>query len=239
MKNKLLVSVLMLCAISAFGQNKKYKFGITAGGYVQHYNGNLGNSFFKFKSVWFCGVGGTFGVYLNKSFDLTAGVSVGDFGYCQTETDKRRIVSLSQRCPGCKDKLGMGELRSRMVSGNVAIQYKFANGTFLKEDSKFSPYVYVGVGISHLSDNMNRDCVNPGFHFTVNGGTGMKYNISERFSVGYNIGIGAFVSKKVYNTNAAARDLIEEDGKDAIDIKMERRMDMYMQNSLFLGINFN
>jgi hypothetical protein len=128
MKNYLFASVLFLSTLSVFGQNSDYKFGVTAGGSIQHYNGNLGNSFFKFNTTCFAGTGASFGVRLNKSFDLNVGGSIGDYGYCQTDEDKNRVVAVGLRCPGCKDRLGMGELRSRMYSGNVGIKYKFANG---------------------------------------------------------------------------------------------------------------
>jgi hypothetical protein len=53
--------------------------------------------------------------------------------------------------------------------------------------------------------------------------------------VGYNLGMGCFVTKKVYYTNALANDISDNDPDD---LKMERRKDLYMQNTLFLGINF-
>ena len=235
MKNNLLITALIFCTIGAIGQNKNYKYGITSGGFIQHYNGNLGNSFLEFNTTCFGGVGTTFGVYLNKSFDFNIGGSISNFGYCQTGADANRVVALKQRCPGCTDRLGMGELRSLMVSGNIAIKYKFANDIFLKENSKFAPYIYVGVAMNHLSDNMNRQCVNVGFHFTINGGVGIKYNINERFNIGYNMGIGCFISKKVHYTNAIAND---SGDRDADELEMEKRIDMYMQNGLTLGINF-
>lgn len=235
MKNYLFISLTLLCTINAIGQSKNYKCGVTAGAHIQHYNGNLGNSFFKFNTACFAGASTTIGRYLNKSFDLNIGGSIGHFGYCQTDADSNRIVSLDQRCPGCADKLGMGGLRSLMIAGNIAIKYKLANDFFMKEDSKLAPYVYLGMGINHLSDNMKRQCVNVGTHLTVNSGAGVKYNINERFSVGYNLGLGCFVTKKVYYTNALANDISDNDPDD---LKMERRKDWYMQNTLFLGINF-
>lgn len=237
MKKQFLISaVLALTTLCTVAQNKNKKIGIEGGAYVQQYNGNLGNSFFKFNTnTFFCGFSANSGLYLNKSFDLNVGISIGHFGYCQTNEDKTRIVSINQRCPGCTDRLGMGELRSLMASGNVAVKYKFANGIFLKENSKLAPYVYAGLGINHLADNMKRNCVNVGTHFTVNGGLGIKYNINERFNIGYNLGVGCFVTKKVYYTNAIANNEVD---KDADDIKMDKRKDFYMQNSLTLGINF-
>lgn len=235
MKNQLLISALVLSALSSIGQNKNHRIGIETGVHLTQYNGNLGNSFFKFKETAFGGGNLNVGLYLNKSFDATIGSSIGHFGYCQTEADKHRQVSIKQRCPGCIDRLGMGELRSMMISGNTSVKYKFANGYILKESSKLAPYIYAGVGINYLSDVMKRNCVNVGTHLTINTGAGVKYNITERFNIGYNLGLGCFVSKKVYYTNAIANN---ETDKDADDIKMEKRKDLYMQHALSLGFNF-
>lgn len=237
MKNQLLITVAVaITTFSSIAQNKNYKIGIETGAYLQQYNGNLGNSFFKFKETAFAGGSLNVGLYLNKSFDINAGGTIGHFGYCQTEEDKKRIVALEYRCLGCTDRLGMGELRSMMISGNTSIKYKFANGYLLKEDSKIAPYVYAGVGINYLSDVMKRNCVNVGNHFTINAGAGVKYNITERLNIGYNLGVGCFMTKKVYYTNAIAEN--NEIEKDADDIKMEKRKDLYMQHALTLGFNF-
>jgi hypothetical protein len=235
MKKNLLIAAFIVFTISAIGQNQNNKFGITAGAFIQHYNGNLGNSFFKFKTICFGGGTASVGMYLNKSFDVNLGVSICDFGYGQTESDRKRIISESQQCPGCDDILGMGNLQARMVAGNIAIKYKFTNGYLLKENSKFSSNIFLGMGINNLTDNMGRNCVNTGNHFTINSGLGITYNITERLNIGYNLAFGCFVTKKVYNTNTAAT---ESQVKDADDILMEKRKDFYMQNGLSLGVNF-
>lgn len=235
MKNQILISALFLSTLSIVAQNKNNKIGVEVGGHIMEYNGNLGNSFFRIDNTTFGGGNASVGLYLNKSFDVNVGVSVGHFGYCQTQADKKRVVSLEQRCPGCIDRLGMGELRSMIISGNTSVKYKFANGYMLKEDSKLAPYVYAGIGINYLSDVMKRNCVNVGTHLTINGGAGVKYNITERFNIGYNLGLGCFVTKKVYYTNAIAN---KETEKDADDIKFEKRKDFYMQHALTLGFNF-
>lgn len=235
MKNQLLLSALLLSSVYSIGQNKNHKIGIEAGAYLQQYSGNLGSSFFKFKETAFAGTSLNAGLYLNRSFDVNLGGSIGHFGYCQTEEDKKRFVSIDQKCPGCIDKLGMGELRSQMISGNVVIKYKFANGYLLKENSKLAPYIYVGAGVNYLSDVMKRNCVNVGTHFAINGGAGVKYIINERFNIGYNLGLGCFVTKKVYYTNAIENNEVE---KDEDDIKMEKRKDLYMQHAITVGFNF-
>ncbi len=243
MKNQLLISAaVVLSAFSAIAQNKNHKIGIEAGAYLSHYSGNLGNSFFKFNTTAFGGFSGNAGLYLTKSFDVNVGGTVGHFGYCQTDEDKKRIVPIEQKCPGCPgEERGMGELRSLMIAGNIAVKYKFANGIFLKENSKIAPYVYVGAGINRLSDNMRRNCVNVGKHFSVNAGVGVKYNFNERFNIGYNLAVGCFVTKKhVYSSNGIKGITAETAAAEtnSEEMKMANRKDFYLQNAVTFGFNF-
>jgi OmpA-OmpF porin, OOP family len=235
MKSLLTISLLLLSMMSAIGQTKTNRYGLTLGGSIQHYNGNLGNSFFQFKTACFAGTTASFGMYVNKSFDVNLGGTIGHFGYCQTDADASRIVAIEYRCPGCTDRLGMGQLRSLMVAGNLSVKYKFANGYFLKEDTKLAPYAYAGLGLTRLTDNMGRECVNVGNFFTINGGAGIRYNITDRINIGYNVGITCFVNKKVYYSNA----MVDDSGvEDEDDIKMERRKDLCLQNTMSIGFNF-
>lgn len=235
MKNQIAIATSLLCALGAYGQTKNFKSGVTLGGTINHYNGNLGNSFFQFKTTCFAGIAANYGAYVNKSFDVNIGASVGHFGYCQKDEDEARFVSLELRCPGCTDRLGMGELRSLMMAGNAAVKYKFANGYILRENAKLAPYAYAGLGVTRLTDNMKRDCVNEGNHFTLNGGVGVQYRITERWNIQYNLAVSCFTSKKVYFTNA----MVDETGEmDEVDIQIERRKDLLMQNSLSIGFNF-
>ena len=223
MKNYTLALVLLL-AIGASAQNRNHKFGFTAGSAIQHYNGNLGNSFFKFNSCCFGAEVFSLSYYLDNAFDFTASSTIGDFGYWQRPEDQR-VVSLDKRCPGCTGK-GMGELRSRMYTGNIALKYKLDNGTVFREDSKISPYVYVGVGVNYLADRMKRNCVNTGTHFSVNTGAGLKYKLTNRFNFGYNIAISYFQKEKVYAS--VGGDQMVMDGKK----------DQCLQNTLSLGVAF-
>jgi hypothetical protein len=236
MKTNLCLSILVLFAVSVTAQHKHHKFGVTAGGSVQHYNGNLGNSFFKFNSVCYGGGTATLGIYLNKSLDLNVGAYLGFYGYHAPHEDGQE-VPLEERCPGCYG-VGMGNLSSFMVSGNLAIKYKLANDIILRENARFAPYVYGGVGINHLSDAMKKNCVNVGYHFTVNGGAGLKYNINERFNISYNLGLGCFVFEKVYNTNLESGLAADNIPNDVDYRNAQKRKDLYLQNTLALGINF-
>jgi hypothetical protein len=81
---------------------------------------------------------------------------------------------------------------------------------------------------------MKANCVNVGNHFSVNAGAGIKYNFCKRFNIGYNLGFGCFIKDKVYAVNGSA----DTSDNDEDVVKMQRRKDFYMQNTLFLGMNF-
>lgn len=225
MKNCLFALAFILFTAGVNAQTKDHKLGITSGAYIQHYKGNLGNSFFDFNDCCFAGEVVTLGYYLDKTFDFNFSASLGDYGYWASDAERAKPLPFNERCPGCPST-GMRELRSRMFAGNIALKYKFANGTVFKEDSKVAPYLYAGVGVNHLADRMKKQCVNVGTHLSLNAGLGFKYNVTERINVGYNLGLGCFTKEKVYAT--VSSDEIQMDGKK----------DMYMQNTLFVGMNF-
>ena len=225
MKNYALAFALLL-VIGASAQNRNHKFGFTAGTAIQHYSGDLGNNFFKFKSCCFGAEVFTAGLYLDKTFDLNISATVGDYGYCQSSADAKRFVPISERCPGCKGRSGMGDLRSRMVSGNIALKYKLNNGIIFNEDSKLAPYLYGGLGLSYLTDRMKRECVTVGSHFSLNAGVGLKYNITEKLNAGYNLGVSCFTADKVYATNGNNHS------------GMYGKTDKCLQNTLYIGMNF-
>ena len=84
MKNYVFITVsIFLSSLNSIGQNKNNKIGIEAGAFIQQYDGNLGSSFFKFNTVAFAGASINTGLYLNKSFDLNVGGTMGHFGYCR------------------------------------------------------------------------------------------------------------------------------------------------------------
>lgn len=253
MKQNILVLALLFLSFNVVGQNKTHKLGFTVGGSIQHYNGNLGSSFFKFRSACFGGVTTNFAIYLNKSFDLNIGNSIGHYGFCPSEEDKLKAVPDALKCPGenCANLVGMGNLSSMIISSNVNLRYKLANGSLLSEEAKLAPYVYAGVGMNQLIDIMKKNCVNTGLHFTVNAGTGLIYNLNERWNVGYNMDVSVFMKEKVYLTNADVdvdvheEHEIEEDHADddhhqddALFEKFERRKDLCLRNSVFVGFNF-
>lgn len=220
MKNFICTLGLITLTLLVSAQTKNHKLGITFGGGSQKYNGDLGNGFTLKNTVWYGAFSLNAGYYLNKSFDCGIFGTMGDYGYCQSESKIKEEIAFNERCPGCVSRVGIGNLSSRMVSGGALIKYKIANGYLFSENTKLKPYVYVGAAINNLTDNMKMNCVNPGNYFSLNAGAGVKYYISDRLNVGYNLAMGFFTADNL--------DFKVNSGKDN---------DMYMQNSLFIGID--
>ncbi len=218
MKKILCSFCLILLVVGLNAQTASNKTCVTAGFGFQQYKGDLANDFYKFHWTKYGVASATLGFYINKTFDFNFQMSVGDFGYCQSSAEADRWVDADLRCPGCKNRVGLGNLNSRMTSGGIAIKYKFANGYLLKENARIAPYIYMGAGINHITDRMKMNCVCPGDYSSINAGVGFRYNVCEKFNIGYNVALGCFSSSNLdYITG---------------------KKDMYLQNTLFLGYNF-
>lgn len=251
-----ILTILCFLSFSVFAQTKSHRFNVSLGGSIQHYNGNLGNSFFQFKTTCFAGVTSNFGVYLNKSLDFNFSNSIGRFGYCPTDEDVERTASYGLECPGtsCANIAGMGNLRSQIVSSIVTIKYKLNNGSILPERSKLAPYLYSGMGINWLTDVMKRDCVNEGAHFSFNGGLGLTYQFHPRFNVSYNLDVACFAFDKVYATVPVQEEILIDDHHDhshhdhhssqptsyneALAQQLEKRKDFCLRNGISFGFSF-
>lgn len=210
MKTKIFSLLLLLCNF-CFAQTSEKPNQLSLGSGRQSYNGDLGNSWFKPKEEYY-----GFGIlsysrYLNRSFDVMLTVTHGDFGHCREEDE-------SQFRPDGTEVLNM---LSRLTVVNLTAKYKFANGYFLKETSKISPYVFAGAGFNNLTDFWwkNKTRVNQGNYSSVNGGLGIQYQFNKKLSLTYTLATGYFLS-------------------DAIDFRMEGNNDKYLQHALLVGFNF-
>lgn len=218
MKIKFLLFILFLGTTSVFAQSKNNKFGINAGLGGQNYKGDLGNGFTLKNETWTGGAGINMAYYLNKSFDAGISAFLGDLGYCQPKKIAATEVDVSLRCSGCVDRIGLGNLNSRVVSGGLFIRYKFNNNYLLKENVALRPFIFIGTAMNNVSDRMQMRCVNPGNYMSVNGGVGVKYYVSKKINFGYQMTYGYFTSDKI--------DFMDHGGND-----------QFLQNTLFAGID--
>jgi Outer membrane protein beta-barrel domain len=233
---KFLLSIPILCiSLLSIAQSAEHKFGISGGAFIQHYNGNLGNSFFKFNTTAFGGGSLQVGMYLNPSFDMNLGASIGDFGYSVTPEDEIRNNAIAAECPTCGEALDMDQLLGRMSTLQAQIKYKLANDYILSSNAKIAPYVTAGAAVNKLSDVMGRHCVTEGYHFSFNSSIGLQYNFSPQWNAGYQLGFGVFPFKKVYGTNQELFELVAD---EPTILKLKKEKDIAMQNFLFVGYNF-
>jgi opacity protein-like surface antigen len=235
MKKLLLVIAMIYFSLSGNCQSSEHKFGISGGAFIQHYNGNLGNSFFKFNTTTFGGGSVQLGMFLNHSFDINLGVSIGDFGYSVTPDDEIRNNAIAAECPTCGEALDMDQLLGRMSTLQTQIKYKLANDYLLATNAKIAPYLTAGAAVNKLSDVMGRHCVTEGYHFSFNSSIGLQYNFSPQWNVGYQLGWGIFPFKKVYGTN---QELFDQVANEPTILKLKKEKDIAMQNYLFVGYNF-
>lgn len=212
-----LLAAALVGSSLTFAQSAQHRLGITFGAGSQKYSGDLGNGV-RFKNdVWRGGVTLNAHLYMNPSVDLGIYGAIGDLGYCQPHDMKVTPVDAADKCPGCIDRVGLGNLSSRMYSSGVMVRYKFNNNYLLKETSRIKPYVYSGISVNQLQDRMKMNCVDAGNYATVNAGIGARISLSERMSIGYNLHSGYFLS----------------DGLDFLD---RGGNDWYIHNSIFVGI---
>lgn len=218
MKHSLSILVFILLFTNAQAQTREHRLGFVGGGGSQKYSGDLGNGFSFKNNVWCGDFNARINYYLNRSFDVGVFGSIGDFGYCQPDDVAKRPVDDDDRCPGCVGRVGLGNLNSRLHSCGLHLTYKFANGYLLKENSRIQPYIFAGGAFNYISDRMRMNCVVAGKYYSVNAGVGVKTYLTERINLGYILSFGYFTS-------------------DKLDFMSHGKNDMYMQNSLVLGVD--
>jgi hypothetical protein len=218
MKKQAITLFFFLLALGMTAQTKDNKLGITAGGGSQKFNGDLGNAFKVNNICWYGGVTINAAYYLNASFDAGIFGFMGDLGFTQPDGIASKEISADDRCPGCIGRIGLGNLNGRMTSGGVLVKYKFYNNYLLKANAVLRPYVYFGASFNNVVDRMRMGCVNPGNYYSINSGAGVSYYFTERININYNFTLGYFTS-------------------DKIDFMSHGRNDMYMQNTLSLGVD--
>lgn len=216
---KALTFCLLFFSLAASAQTSKHKLGIAAGGGPHYYKGDLGNGIKGDRDrVWRGAVVFQAGYYLNKSFDLSLIGSVGDLGYVPPLEAANKQISEDEQCPGCEDRVGVGNLNSRIAAAGIAVKYKFANGYLLPEKCIIKPYVFAGMAFNNVSDRMRMNCVKEGQYITYNAGAGVRYYLTKQVHLGYQLAAGYF-------------------NRDDMDYMAHGGNDMYVQSSLMLGID--
>lgn len=218
MKKSLVAIGLLACSLAASAQSKNHRLGISSGGGLQSYIGERGNAI-THDDLIFRGFGMLHaGYYINRSFDATLFASKGDFGYCPDDEAVAAHIDDEEECPGCPPGT-IVNLSGRITAGGLALRYKFANGYILKETSRVQPYVYAGAAFNYVTDPMKMNCIRTGDYLSYNAGAGVKYYVTDRFNIGYNLSMGYLNRDDLdYMTHGASNDI-------------------YVQNAVTVGID--
>ena len=212
---------LAFLSVTTFAQTSAHRFSVSLGFGPQDYKGELGNGF-KDNSAYDVWRGAAVlhaTYYLNRSFDIGLLGTSGDFGFCQPDEIANTPVDDDDQCPGCEGRVGLGNLTAHLDAVGLFGKYKFANGYIMKATSRLQPYIYAGAAYNNVTDPMHMNCVKTGSYLSINGGLGVKFYITKRLSVGYNMGISYM--------NRDDLDFMSHDNTN----------DMIMQNSIMVGFD--
>ena len=162
---KILLHTLAICLIfsSAKAQSSDRKLAIGLNGGLSDYHGELNQHWFNFDKAFRGQLGLSGSYYLNSWFNLGLDATVGHIGHQNPS----------------------GHFRAKMGQGNLNLRFKFNNGKWLKEDSKFQPYIFIGTGALHMLADSNLNV--PGTDWTGNAGLGFNIMLNEKISLNYNL----------------------------------------------------
>lgn len=182
MKKLVFTLSLALLALAMQAQTKTHKNNLAAGGGIEQYNGDLGNSFFDFEEEWYGLARLAYSRYLGRSLDVQAYATIGEIGRCFDGVLRPEDPPVLM-------------LRSRFKTLGLGLKYKFANGYLLNEDTRIAPFVYLGAALGHHEDVWTDEPrVNEGFYTSVNGAVGLSYQLTPKFQLVYNLNLGYFTS---------------------------------------------
>src|ERR1035437_539021 len=174
-RNLLIISFMIVTQIIQ-AQTADIKLAVDLGVIKNEYNGDYGNGIFNSKQQMYPSVGLGLGYYLSPSFNLGLRSSFGDYGFHESNVNY---------------------FRGRKLDVSVYTQYKFNNGYILKEDSKLSPFLTIGLGFATYGINSSIDksgtdpnlyyptIITKGADLIIPVGAGLKYQISDRIAIQY------------------------------------------------------
>ncbi len=171
---KIIAALFLFIAIGI--QNNKaqtnqhlYGIGIHFGNL--EYNGDLGNSFYKFNDPQVLG-GISFAKYMSPSWDIECLLAAGKLGY----TPDRKP----------------NQFRGTLIDFNLYAKFKFNNGKIMKEDARIAPYLFLGIGDAYYKSNY------VSYVKLVPKGYGIDFNFP--FGAGLNIRLTDLASLKLQST---------------------------------------
>ena len=216
MKKLLFFALFIAAAFGMKAQNVDNKWGLDIQLGKTEYYGDLENQyFFKGDPHLFGGI--ALNRYMSKSFDLglttTYGVWAGALN------GKNYDVKFS----------------GKLFDASMLLKFKLNNGSILRENAKLAPYITAGIGYGYFGSfeapsSIVANQTNPykGGNIIIPVGFGIKYNISQKVALQYQLLLNFSQSDKHDNTTYKSNGKLLVDGKN----------DNFLKHSLSLVISF-
>jgi outer membrane protein OmpA-like peptidoglycan-associated protein len=206
------ILAIMLTHAPANAQTALNKYSLDLNLVKNEYSGDVTSMLFNF-SYPNIGAGLTLNRYLDKSFNVGAETSFGEYGYYFKE------VTLA-------DPTGVWLMKGNKLDFNLFGSYKFNNGYILPVESKLAPFVSVGLGLAGYFEKpslkkLGNDpqIITKGIDLIIPLGAGVSYNISKKLSIQY---------KYLFNiTNRDYRDMVRTTVTDPDLVPVDFLRDKY------------
>jgi len=161
MKKQILSAIVctMLFGASSNAQTKENDMSIGVQFGTIEYNGDYSKEIFSFKPGIHSAIGINVAKYYSPSFDFRANLRYG-------------MVD------------GANMFNTSIFDVNLLIDYKFANGYILKENSFFAPYIFLGFGDAITTFTAKNGPKLPTTAiFNLPMGVGFKFNVNPKFAI--------------------------------------------------------
>ena len=170
--------------------DKKWSVGLH-GGFNQYW-GDLGHCFYNFNQPFY-GFGGlSVGRYINRWFDASLEADYGSIGH---------------------SKFNEEGFNASMLNANLNFRFKFLG----KDEAKFVPYIFVGLGYMNFNDKRSDNSWN---NFALpTAGIGVQYHVTPSIAI-------QIQGKYIYSNY------------DKVDYAQGKADDSYLQHSIGVVFNF-
>jgi OmpA-OmpF porin, OOP family len=151
---------------NAQSSEKKLAVGLYTG--ISDYHGDLNHQWFNInKDAWRTQLGATIMYYVNPWINAGIDLGYGEHGFHVPNTNG---------------------FRADVFKANLQGRLKFNNGSWMKEDARFQPYLFGGLGLGLVQEDADAPASNvPGSDFTGNLGLGFNVMLTDYLGLNYNL----------------------------------------------------
>ncbi|MFA7273614.1 MAG: thrombospondin type 3 repeat-containing protein [Crocinitomicaceae bacterium] len=167
------LKLFLLAAVFGFSifsqaqtEDKKLAIGIYTG--ISDYRGELNQQWFNINTkAYRAQVGATIMAYVSPFWNAGVDVGIGPHGFHIENTDG---------------------YRADILKANFQARLKFNNGKWMKQNARFQPYLFAGLGAADVFQDVDAPMSNEaGWDFTTNAGLGFNVMVTDYIGLNYNL----------------------------------------------------